>query len=1279
MTKYFYGTQPPNCSQQDHLDRLTEIQGPSDGNNGGQSSITSYCYNDSATSPSVTTSELLNTSGTWKTTVAVMDGMGHTVQTQTTSDTQGTDYVDMSYDGEGRVYTQSNPHRSGSSSSDGTTTFYYDALGRNVATVHPDNTYATNCYNGTASVVSSAISVKCNSQIGLSSGSWVDSADERGNTWQRTSDAFGDLLEAVEPNGSSPTPSMQTLYSYDGLGDLLSVVQHGDNSGDRDRYFAYDSLGHLLATLNPENSGSLNSPQVGYTAPPALSCAGASSPLYSGAWTTCYAYDVNGNLTAKQDNRQITTTYSYDNQNRLTWKHYSDGVTPANGFGYDGYDENNNALSGLSNVNGRLSQSSNEINAASRYSYDVMGRTVNKFECIPGDCSLNIDVQADYDLAGDPVSLTNGSLQQPITFTYGYDSVARLQTLTSSWTPDCNHPRTLFSAPAYGPVGLTSATLASVNSGCPNSTNVTTEARSYDNRTRIASESYSASAMAATAPIGTISIPASDSEQSLVVGRAAGTGWISIGGGEQSVQIQVQCGPYGQTCPQTIYDSGTVTATINGTQYTIGYGQTDTPNTVASNLASNINGSLVSATASNGTVYLTALTTGSSTNYSLSVTSATNIPQYFSSPSFTTSASGSSLTGGSNGTTVYDTGTMTATVNGVQAQANWGQGDTPSNLASKLASSIQSQMGSFLTATANGASVTLQSKSTDYWTVAVTWNDTNTQYFSSPSFTANPSGMNPNSTGGTAYSYSVSYDGVGNTISLSDSVMGNWTYQYDTLNRLLTTGQVSGGPYNADYGCWTYDGFGNRTAEAISATACNSSPSPINWAHYNTSNQITGTGPMPAGNDYDAAGDVTDDGYNQYLYDGAGRICAVKNISTGTLTGYVYDGEGNRVAKGGLSTFSCNLSSNGFSANAQYVIGLGGEQLTEQDGSNHWLHTNVFAGGALLATYGGSGQSSDTYFALTDWQGTKRAQSGVGGCLTGWSSLPYGNNGTSSGPVPVSINGVVQCSFDATEHHYTGKIHDSETGNDDFGARYYLSTAARWFSPDWAAGAEAVPYASYGSPQTLNLYAFVGNNPISKVDPDGHSFYRSVNIDGDRGATDLPMMMGGSDAIGAGTGDTFYDQSGDGFGQQNGTVQQSSQTAQQQSGDQPSDSTLLAQNNTPPPPQGRTNSPAQGQEPNSTVTIPQPDGSTTTRTYGPDGKAVKDVDTHPDHGAGSPHAHDWDWGKKPPRQPGRPLTPEEQKNMKRAAGGVTAGVIIYWVVSEASRILFPPRNLIPVP
>jgi len=68
----------------------------------------------------------------------------------------------------------------------------------------------------------------------------------------------------------------------------------------------------------------------------------------------------------------------------------------------------------------------------------------------------------------------------------------------------------------------------------------------------------------------------------------------------------------------------------------------------------------------------------------------------------------------------------------------------------------------------------------------------------------------------------------------------------------------------------------------------------------------------------------------------------------------------------------------------------------------------------------------------------------------------------------------------------TGKERDTESGNDYFGARYYASSMGRWMSPDWAAKAQPVPYAKLDNPQTLNLYSYVQNNPLSNLDDDGH-------------------------------------------------------------------------------------------------------------------------------------------------------------------------------------------------
>jgi len=68
----------------------------------------------------------------------------------------------------------------------------------------------------------------------------------------------------------------------------------------------------------------------------------------------------------------------------------------------------------------------------------------------------------------------------------------------------------------------------------------------------------------------------------------------------------------------------------------------------------------------------------------------------------------------------------------------------------------------------------------------------------------------------------------------------------------------------------------------------------------------------------------------------------------------------------------------------------------------------------------------------------------------------------------------------------TGKERDTESGNDYFGARYYNSATGRFLSPDWSAKEEPVPYAKLDNPQSLNLYSYVLNNPLSHVDPDGH-------------------------------------------------------------------------------------------------------------------------------------------------------------------------------------------------
>jgi RHS repeat-associated protein len=98
-----------------------------------------------------------------------------------------------------------------------------------------------------------------------------------------------------------------------------------------------------------------------------------------------------------------------------------------------------------------------------------------------------------------------------------------------------------------------------------------------------------------------------------------------------------------------------------------------------------------------------------------------------------------------------------------------------------------------------------------------------------------------------------------------------------------------------------------------------------------------------------------------------------------------------------------------------------------------------------------------------------------------------------------------------TASRYTGKERDTESGLDYFGARYYASNMGRWMSPDWADKPEAVPYSSLDNPQSLNLYGYVLNNPLSHADADGHCCESDFNSFSDHPGT----FTGGTGGDGA--------------------------------------------------------------------------------------------------------------------------------------------------------------------
>jgi RHS repeat-associated protein len=88
-------------------------------------------------------------------------------------------------------------------------------------------------------------------------------------------------------------------------------------------------------------------------------------------------------------------------------------------------------LSSQTNSIGRLSYESNDVNASGAYNYDAMGRVTSRSYCVPLNCSLTIQAQATYDLAGNMTSQTYPDGRK---ISQGFDAAGRESSVTyTSW------------------------------------------------------------------------------------------------------------------------------------------------------------------------------------------------------------------------------------------------------------------------------------------------------------------------------------------------------------------------------------------------------------------------------------------------------------------------------------------------------------------------------------------------------------------------------------------------------------------------------------------------------------------------------------------------------------------------------------------------------------------------------------------------------------------------------------------------------------------------------
>jgi RHS repeat-associated protein len=214
---------------------------------------------------------------------------------------------------------------------------------------------------------------------------------------------------------------------------------------------------------------------------------------------------------------------------------------------------------------------------------------------------------------------------------------------------------------------------------------------------------------------------------------------------------------------------------------------------------------------------------------------------------------------------------------------------------------------------------------------------------------------------------------------------------------------------------------------------------------------------------YDSAGNLLDQTTcpanppHTYTYNAQNQL-----TSAGGVT-YSYDGDDKRVQK-----------SNG----KLYWYGMGSDPLDETDLAGNTNNSSfleyVFFGGKRIAR---RDYLNNVNYYFADHLGTARVITNAGGTILDDSDFyPFG------GERPI-------LSSSGNTYKFTGKERDSESGLDNFGARYDSSSMGRFMSPD------SPSYSNHKNPQSWNLYAFALNNPVTFRDVDGHKVECTNNVE----------------------------------------------------------------------------------------------------------------------------------------------------------------------------------------